>query len=90
MKKYLIIASLIISVIIFGGCGRIKTETNLSRLVTKSGTLSTKSGDEYLLITAEGIVNITSTKINLDDYLKKQIRVTGMYSGSTLYVDEIE
>lgn len=90
MKKYLIIASLIISVIILGGCGRIKTETNLSRLVTKSGTLSTKSGDEYLLITAEGIVNITSTKINLDDYLKKQIRVTGMYSGSTLYVDEIE
>ena len=90
MKKYLIIASLIISVISLGGCGRIKTETNLSRLVTKSGTLSTKSGDEYLLITDEGIVNITSTKINLDDYLKKQIRVTGMYSGSTLYVDEIE
>lgn len=90
MKKYLIIACLIISATSLGGCGSTKTETNLSREVTKSGTLSTKSGDEYLLVTDDGIVNITSTKIILDNYLKKQIKVSGMFSGSTLYVDKIE
>lgn len=90
MKKYLIISCLIISAISLGGCSNTKTETSLLREVTKSGTLSTKSGDEYLLVTDDGIVNITSTKINLDNYLKKQISVSGMFSGSTLYVDKIE
>jgi hypothetical protein len=57
--------------------------------VSKTGTLTMKSGDEYLLSTSDGIVNITSNKVNLDNYLKKKITVMGQFSGSTLYVDEI-
>lgn len=78
-------------VVLFSGlflssCGS-TTPTNAT--VTKSGTLTMKSGEEYLLKTDSGIVNITSTKVDLDTYLKKNISVTGQFSGSTLYVDEI-
>jgi PBP1b-binding outer membrane lipoprotein LpoB len=90
MKKYLIIASLVISFLVLGGCGSQKTNTTVSAMVTKEGTLTIKSGEVYLLSTAEGIVNITSTKTDLDNYLKQKIKVTGMFSGDTLYVDTIE
>jgi len=59
-------------------------------IVQKTGEIKTKVGDEYLLSTGEEIVNITSNKENLDNYLKKKVRVEGMFSGSTLYVDKIE
>jgi hypothetical protein len=90
MNKYLIIAGIILSAISLGGCGTQKVENIKTATVTKVGTISVKSGEEYLLVTDEGIVNITSNKVNLDDYLKKPIRVTGMFSGSTLYVDKVE
>jgi hypothetical protein len=89
MKKYLIIAALVLSTITLSACGSQKTETIQSATVTKSGLLQIKSGDVYLLSTDDGIVNITSTKAKLDNYLKKNITVTGMYSGDILYVDTI-
>lgn len=81
--------------LVLGGCtGAIKTQNTAETLeqsvVTKTGTISTKMGDEYLLSTTDGIVNITSNKVNLDTYMKKVVKVTGMFSGSTLYVDKIE
>jgi len=90
MKKYLIIAGLILSAISFGGCGSAKQTNTVETLVTKEGMLTIKNGDVYLLSTADGIVNITSNKVNLDDYLKKEIKVEGMFSGDTLYVDKLE
>ena len=82
------------SVIFLSGCGQVDTKTTQSKLeentVTKVGTISTKVGDEYLLNTKDEIVNITSKKINLETYMKKPIKVTGMFSGSTLYVDKVE
>jgi PBP1b-binding outer membrane lipoprotein LpoB len=92
MKKIFLV--LIMSVMFLGGCGQASTETTQSKLeentVTKVGTLSTKVGDEYLLNTGDEIVNITSKKIDLETYMKKPIKVTGMFSGSTLYVDKLE
>jgi hypothetical protein len=93
MKK--IILGIMLSTILLSGCGLATskpatTNTIQENVVTKVGTISTKSGDEYLLVTSDGIVNITSNKVNLDNYLKKQIKVTGMFSGSTLYVDKLE
>ncbi|HBP51601.1 MAG: hypothetical protein US68_C0004G0007 [Candidatus Shapirobacteria bacterium GW2011_GWE1_38_10] len=91
MKKYLIIAALVVSAFGLGGCGTQKTETTiLNSVVSREGTLTIKSGEVYLLSTTEGIVNITSKKVDLDDYLKKRIKVTGMFSGDTLYVDEVK
>lgn len=81
--------------IVLGGCIPTSKSPSTSEkleqsVVTKVGTISTKVGDEYLLSTEDGIVNITSNKVNLDGYMKKQVRVTGMFSGSTLYVDKVE
>lgn len=93
MKK--IILGIVLSTLILSGCGlQTKNQTATEKLeqsvVTKVGTISVKSGEEYLLVTSDGIVNITSNKVNLDNYIKKPIKVTGMFSGSTLYVDKIE
>ena len=78
--------------VFLSGCGPTSTsqEKIANNIVTKTGTLTVKSGDEYLLSTSEGIVNMTSNKVKLDGYMKKKITVTGMFSGSTLYVDEIK
>jgi len=90
MKKYLIIASLIVSTFILSACGSVKQTNVEEALVIKEGTLTIKSGEVYLLSTENGIINITSNKVNLDNYLKKKIKVTGMFSGDTLYVDRVE
>jgi len=92
-KKYFWL--LFLGVLFLGGCG-LQTETMDNQkvieenVVRKTGEIKTKVGDEYLLSTNEEIVNITSNKENLDNYLKKKVRVEGMFSGSTLYVDKIE
>ena len=74
-----------------GGCTSSEPSENKSTGVVEiKGTLTTKMGDEYLLNTESGIINITSNIVNLDKEIGKEIKVKGMYSGSTLYVDEIE
>ncbi len=92
MKK-IMLAAIIISGLMFGGCGT-TTENSQQRIeqnvVTKEGVVQTKIGDEYVLKTDSELVNMTSNKVNLDDYMKKQVKVTGMFSGSTLYVDRVE
>jgi len=85
MKK--IFWGLLLSGMILSACGTTKViESN----VTKTGILMQKVGSEYLLKTNDGIVNITSKKIDFEKYLKKEIKVTGQFSGSTLYVDNIQ
>jgi len=89
MKKIFFI--LLFSVFTLSACGSAnpaKQDNNAT--VTKTGTVTMKSGDEWLLKTDNGIVNITSNKVDLDSYIKKNISVTGQFSGSTLYVDEIK
>jgi len=83
MKKYLIILFL---GLFLSAC----SAKTADLVVEKSGEIRTKVGDEYLLNTDEGIVNITSNKVDLDVYLKKNVTVKGMFSGSTLYVDEVK
>ena len=91
MKKYLVIASLVFSVFVLGGCETQKNESAVTKAITsREGTLTIKSGEVYLLSTSDGIVNLTSKSVNLDDYLKKKIKVTGMFSGDILYVDKLE
>ena len=90
MKKILL--ALLVGGLMLGGCtasqptGENKMEKNV---VIKIGTIQTKIGSEYVLKTDSEMVNMASNKVNLDDYMKKTVEVKGMYSGNTLYVDEI-
>ncbi len=84
MKKIFLI--LLFSVLVLSSCSETK---KIDATVTKTGTVTMKVGEEYLLKTNDGIVNITSNKVNLDNYLKQKISVTGQFSGSTLYVDKV-
>jgi uncharacterized protein YcfL len=91
MRK--ILFGLILAGLVLGGCGTAATsvENKLQQnTVTKTGIIQTKSADGYLLSTSGGIINLTSNKVNLDDYMKKSVTVTGMFSGDILYVDKIE
>jgi uncharacterized protein YceK len=91
MKK--IVLGILLAGLVLGGCGTAATTSTANELqqnvVTKTGIIQAKSAEGYLLNTSDGIVNITSTKVNLDNYMKKNITVTGMYSGDILYVDKI-
>ena len=87
MKKNLIIS--LFCILFLSSCGSANPVKQDSATVSKTGTLTIKSGEEYLLKTDEGIVNMTSNKVDLDSYMKKKITVTGQFSGSTLYVDSI-
>ena len=63
-------------------------ETNV---VNISGVIQSKLGDEWLFLKEDSeTVNVTSQKIDLTDYVGKNITATGMFSGSTLYIDKIE
>jgi uncharacterized protein YceK len=96
MKKIVIVALMFMAVTGLSGCGitvpkQATTEQKLQdNVVTKTGTIMTKTETDYLLSTTDGMTNITSTKVNLDNYMKKKVTVTGMFSGTTLYVDKIE
>ena len=72
MKK--IILGIVLAGLVLGGCGA-TTNTNVEKnieqsVVTKTGTITTKSTEGYLMTTADGIINLTSTKVNLENYLK--------------------
>lgn len=57
---------------------------------TLSGTV-TKVGEEYLLtIPGKPSKGIDSYKIKLADYVGQSVKVTGQYSGDTLFVSKIE
>lgn len=75
--------------LLLGGCTTKQADLG-SKIVTKEGVVQTKIGDEYVLKTDSELVNMASNKVDLDNYMKKEVKVTGMFSGSTLYVDEIE
>jgi hypothetical protein len=92
MKK--IFLGILLVGFILGGCGVVNTTSIENKLkqnvVIKTGVIQTKSTEGYLLSTSDGIVNITSDKVILDNYLKETVTVTGMYSGDILYVDKLE
>lgn len=63
---------------------------NKNQEVVLSGLL-THPGDLYLITTNSGkIQDLESYTINFDDYVGKNVEVTGEYSGNTLFVTEIK
>lgn len=89
MNKIVKMVVLLFCGMLLGGCGvkeAVKNEANIER----TGEIKAKSGEEYVMSTTEGLVNVTSNRDNLENYKGKKIKVQGQYSGSTLYIDEIK
>lgn len=62
--------------------------------VTRTGEMrkTNVTGSDFthvLIIPSEKSVGVASYTLNLDDYIGKQVSVTGQYSGDTLYADSV-
>lgn len=81
----------LVSGLTLSGCDK-KGETVLmeDNVVEMRGEIKAKSGEEYVFYNGEETVNITSNKVDLDSYMGQDIEISGMFSGSTLYVDEVK
>ena len=87
LKKISLTFILIFSLFFLGGC---QSGSTKSAIVEKTGQIITKTGDDYIMQVGGEMVNVASQKLNLDNYLKKNIKVSGMFSGTTLYIDSLE
>ena len=73
------------------------TQIYKTAAVTKTGTLqkTNVAGSDFthVLIStdpSQKSIGVASYTLNLDDYIGKQISVTGQYSGDTLYADTVK
>lgn len=69
-----------------------QTESVSNPVVTITGVLNKvppTSEYSYLLQTKTNSVGINSMKVDLGDYVGKEVSVTGQYSGDVLYADSV-
>lgn len=100
MKAFLL-GLLFVGIIISGGFVYLKyfyqagtSKIYKSAAVTKTGELRKTNvpGSDFthvLINPSEKSVGVASYTLNLDDYVNKQVSVTGQYSGDTLYADAV-
>ncbi len=71
-------------------CSKPEVEPKVDAKKIYSGTITGKIADEYILKTEDGeLINVNSRNIKLEDYLNKNIKMEGMFSGSTFYGDKV-
>jgi hypothetical protein len=56
--------------------------------ILRKSTLS-KSDFTHVIITPDASVGVASFSLNLDDYIGKNVSVSGQFSGDTLFADTI-
>lgn len=99
MKAFLT-GLLVITVLLLGGYGYLKyfyksdTQVYKTESITKTGELrkTNVAGSDFthvLINPSEKSIGVASFTLNLDDYIGKQVSITGQYSGDTLYADQI-
>jgi hypothetical protein len=85
MKRIIVVllASFMLGACSLGGDGAEVVQTLSGQL------LGTGSG--YVLMTGDGqTVSLESNVVDLNEYVGGTVSVTGQFSGSTLYVDEVD
>ena len=97
MQKVKVMSLVLVSGVILGGCLQAKQGTTppsttepAAETTTLTGTIS-QSGSTFVLSGAgQAPVQLESYSVELSDYVGQSVSVTGMYSGDTLFVDEVE
>lgn len=91
MKK-IFVGGLLVCSMFFTGCqtaGTPTPQTEKAPVTILIGTLS-KSGDQFVLREKTGkTTSIASYTLTFDQYVGKNITVSGQYSGTTLYADTV-
>lgn len=90
--KPLLVVGLLSSSIFLGGCSLVAKQADVATetpTTVVTGTLTTAGGLFYV---GDGskTTEVTSRKIDLKQYIGKTVTVTGEFSGTTLYVDELK
>lgn len=59
--------------------------------VTVEGKIQKGVGDDYsyILMTRDKTIGVTSQTVDISKYENKNVRISGQYSGTTLYADSI-
>ena len=103
MNKILLFALIVLG-LLFGYNKFIKgsqfTDNTLVRSVQNSqqktgnivltGTLLETPSGGFNLMTKEGAMKLKSNMVKLEDYSFEEVKVVGMFSGTSLYVDRVE
>lgn len=90
MKTIKIWGLILLSGLFLAGCGTTTPKQVPDITVEKIGEIKTKVGDEYILSSGSDLVNIASYNVKIDEYMKKKVKVKGSFSGTTLYINEIQ
>jgi hypothetical protein len=103
MKKTLIFGTLIGSLVLLTGCTQQsaqqpstavqpspKSATAKTGDTTKTGKIIKASGKFFLQETGKQPAEIDSYTLDLDSYVSRTVKVTGQYSGDTLFIGKIE
>lgn len=98
MKNFIVI---LVVLLLLGGAGfagytyltnqQTAKKPTMTKAVTLTGVLQTGKGDDYdFVILSNGkITGVTTYKLNLSQYVGKQVAIEGQYSGTTMYADSI-
>jgi hypothetical protein len=90
--KPLVVISLLAGSLFFGGCSLVAKQADVAT-ETPTTTLTGKvivAGELISISDGTKTTEITSRKMDLKQYAGKTITVTGEFSGTTLFVDELK
>ena len=90
--KPLMVSAILVSSLFLGGCSLVARPAEVaveSPTTTIIGKI-TVSGDVVSISSSGKITEITSRKVDLKQYNGKTVTVTGEFSGTTLFVDQVE
>lgn len=93
LKKNGLVTLVLCSGVMLSGCSLVAKPADVKvQQPTKNyvGMISNKGG-KFLMTTEDGqTVEMTSKKVDLGKWVNRLMKVTGEFSGTTLYVDEVE
>lgn len=90
-----VLVTIVFSLFVFAGCSAqstpsTQTPTKTAVNTTLTGTI-TKAGTTFILSSpGKAPTEVSSYTVKLDEYVGKNVSVTGQYSGTTLFIDTVK
>jgi len=92
ISKNTVVVGLIVFGLFLGGCSLVAQPADVgteSPVENITGIVSA-AGGKFSISAGGKVTEITSRKIDLNQYVGKTVTVTGEFSGTTLYIDEVK